>query len=59
MDVRKCNAEITLCAWAVAKATSRMTLIDADKNRIRNKLRLNGRGEVHLATIHKFLLKRL
>ena len=32
MEVRKCNAEMTSCAWGVAKVTSRMTLIDADKN---------------------------
>ncbi|WP_250481213.1 hypothetical protein [Caballeronia sp. GAOx1] len=30
MDVRKCNAEMTSCAWGVAKVTSRMTLVGAD-----------------------------
>jgi hypothetical protein len=30
MDVRKCNAEMTSCAWGVAKVTSRTTLIGAD-----------------------------
>ena len=32
MDVRKCNAEMTSCAWGVAKVISRMTLIDSDRN---------------------------
>ncbi|WP_250504579.1 hypothetical protein [Caballeronia sp. AZ7_KS35] len=30
MDVRKCNAEMTSCAWGVAKVTSRMTLVGTD-----------------------------
>ncbi|SAK74586.1 hypothetical protein AWB75_04163 [Caballeronia catudaia] len=30
MDVRKCNAEMTSCAWGVAKLISRVTLISAD-----------------------------
>jgi hypothetical protein len=30
MEVRKCNAEMTSCAWGVAKVTSRVTVIGAD-----------------------------
>ncbi|GJH22666.1 hypothetical protein CBA19CS22_39010 [Caballeronia novacaledonica] len=32
MEVRKCNAEMTSCAWGVAKVASRMTLVGADNN---------------------------
>ncbi|WP_454873545.1 hypothetical protein [Paraburkholderia xenovorans] len=41
MDVRKCNAEMTSCAWGVAKVISHMTLIDADKNSATVAVELN------------------
>lgn len=41
MDVRKCNIEMTSCAWGVAKVTSRMTLIGADKNSATLAVELN------------------
>ncbi|CAG4925565.1 hypothetical protein [Paraburkholderia gardini] len=41
MDVRKCNAEMTSCAWGVAKVISHMTLIDADKNAATVAVELN------------------